>query len=398
MNVTILGVGAVGGTVARFLAKSNYVDSLLLADINEARAIELKSKIKSGAVCVKKVDASDRESLAEVVKGKDLIINATVADYNLEIMDAALNAGSNYMDFVGGGPREILGIPDIKEQLALSGKWIARGLLAVIGLGVSPGIMGLIARKAYDDVDELNELHIKCYGGGSVVVEGYGFSPLFNPATLIDECLCPVKIYRNGRYEHLEPLSGEETFNFPEELGPLKTWYIHHDEIETFPHFLNKKGLRTVDFKYALHPQVYKVLEVFKLLGLNRRDEVKVKGAKVAPKDLVLALIPDPSDLAGKAKGITCIGAEVVGSKNNRKVHFFEYTQMDHQEAAKKFGCTGTTYLTAMPAVIYTGLLARRKIVQKGVVPSEALDPKPFFEAFPSVGIPIKRISLTKPN
>lgn len=398
MNVTILGVGAVGGTVARFLAKSRYIDSLLLTDVNEPRAKKLKEEIESNAVSVKKVDASDKWSLAEVAKGKDLVINATVSDYNLEIMDAAFNAGSNYMDFVGGGPREILGTPEIKEQLALNGKWMKRGLLAVMGLGVSPGIMGLIARRAYDDVGELNELHIKCYGGGSVVVDGYGFSPLFNPATLIDECLCPVKIYRNGRYEHVEPLSGGETFNFPEGLGSLKTWYIHHDEIETFPHFLNNKGLRNVDFKYALHPQVYKVLEVLKLLGLNRRDEVKVKGMKVTPRDLVLALIPEPSDLAGKARGITCIGVEALGSKNSRKVHFFEYTAMDHQETAKKFGCTGTTYVTAMPAVLYTELLAQGKIVQKGVLPPEALDPKPFFEAFPSVGIPIKRIDLIKPN
>jgi len=398
MNITILGVGAVGGTVARFLAKSKYVDSLLLAEVNEARAIELKNRIGSDAVLVKKVDASNGESLANVAKGQDLVINATVADFNLEIMDAAFNAGANYMDFVGGGPKEILGTPEIKEQLALSGKWIERGLLAVMGLGVSPGIMGLIARKAYEEVDELNELHIKCYGGGSVVVEGYGFSPLFNPATLIDECLCPVKIYRNGRYEHVEPLSGEEMFNFPEGLGSLKTWYIHHDEIETFPRFLNKKGLRNVDFKYALHPQVYKVLEVFQLLGLNRRDEIKVKGMNVAPRDLVLALMPAPSDLAGKAKGITCIGVEVFGSKKSRKMHFFEYTALDHQETAKKFGCTGTTYVTAMPAVIFTELLAQRKIVQKGVLPPEALDPKPFFEAFPSVGISIKKINLTKPN
>ncbi|MGQ9459788.1 MAG: saccharopine dehydrogenase C-terminal domain-containing protein [Candidatus Bathyarchaeaceae archaeon] len=398
MEVAILGMGAVGGTVARFLAKSKYVDKLLLADINEARARELKSKIESDKVWTEKVDASNRESLAKVVKGNDLIINATVADYNLEVMNAAFNAGSNYIDFVGGGPREVLGTPEIKEQLALNDQWAERGLLAVVGLGVSPGIMGLIARKAYDEVDELRELHIKCYGGGSVIVEGYAFSPLFNPATLMDECLCPVEIYRNGRYEHVESLSGEETLNFPEGLGSLKTWYIHHDEIETFPRFLHKKGLRAVDFRYALHPQVYKVFEVFKLLGLNRRDKINVKGVKVVPRDLVLALVPEPSDLAGKARGITCIGVEVVGSKGSCRVHFFEYVVMDHQEAAKRYGCTGTIYLTAMPTVLFTGFLAQGRIDKKGVVPSEALDPKPFFEAFPSVGIPVKRIDLTKSN
>jgi saccharopine dehydrogenase (NAD+, L-lysine-forming) len=398
MEVAILGIGAVGGTVARYLAKSKYVDELLIADINETRARELRSKIKSDAVSVEKVDTSDRKLLAKVARGKDLIINATVADYNLEVMDAAFNASSNYLDFVGGGPREVLGTPEIKEQLALNDQWVEKGLLAVIGLGVSPGIMGLIARKAYDEVDELRELHIKCHGGGSVIVEGYAFSPLFNPATLMDECLCQVEIYRNGRYERIKPLSGEETLNFPEGLGPLKTWYIHHDEIETFPRFLHKKGLRAVDFKYALHPQVYKVLEVFKLLGLNRRDKINVKGVKVAPRDLVLALVPEPSDLAGKARGITCIGVEVVGSKDSRTVHFFEYTVMDNQEAAKKYGCTGTIYLTAMPSVLFTEFLAQGKIDQKGVVPSEALDPKPFFEAFPSVGIPIKRIDLARPS
>lgn len=398
MEITILGVGAVGGAVARFLAKSNYVDKLLLADINEARAREVKSKIKSDKIYVKKADISDRRMLDKITKGKDLIINATVADYNLEVMKAAFDAGSNYLDFVGGGPREIFGTPEIKEQLALCDKWIKRGVLAVTGLGVSPGITGLIARKAYDEVDELKELRIKCYGGGSVIIEGYGFSPLFNPGTLIDECLCPVEIYRNGRYEHVETLSGEETFSFPEGLGPLKTWYVHHDEIETFPRFLHKKNLRAVDFKYALHPRVYKVLEVFKLMGLNRRDKINIKGVKVSPRDLVLSLIPEPSDLAGKARGITCIGVQVDGCKGSREVHYFEYTVMDHQEATKKYGCTGTTYLAAMPAVLFTEFLAQGKIRQKGAVPPEGLDSKLFLEALPSVGIPIKRFELTKLN
>lgn len=393
MEVAILGIGGVGGTVARILAKSKYVDKLLIADINETRIRELKSKIESN-VLVEKADVSNRNKLKELARGKDLIINATVADYNLEIMNAAFIAGSNYLDFVGGGPKEIFGTPEIKEQLALNNQWVEKKLLSVIGLGVSPGIMGLIARKAYEDLDELRELHIKCFGGGSIIVEGYAFSPLFNPSTLIDECISPVKIYKNGQYEVIEPLSGEEIFTFPEGLGPLKTWYIHHDEIETFPLFLHNKGLRVVDFKYALHPQVYKVLEVFKLLGLNRRDQINVKGVKIAPRDLVMALIPEPADLAGKAKGVTCIGVEVIGSKDGHREHFFEYNVMDHQESSKKFGCTGTSFVTAMPAAIFTEFLAQGKIDKKGVVPPEALDPKPFFEAFPSAGIQIKRRDL----
>lgn len=395
MEVAILGVGAVGGTVARFLAESNYVDKLLLADINEARARELKSKIESDAIWVEKVDASDRKMLGKIARGKDLIINATVPDYNLKIMDAAFNAGSNYLDFVGGGPFDRT---KTKEQLALSDQWIKRGLLAVTGLGVSPGITNLIAGRAYDELDELVELHVKCYGGGSVIVEPDWISPTFSPGTLIDEGVSPPVVYRNEQYESVESLSGEETFNFPEKLGPLKTWFFHHDEVETFPRFLGKKGLRYVDFRYAFHPKVYKVLEVFKALGLNSREKVKVRDIKVAPRDLILSLLPEPSDLAGKFRGITCIGVEVVGSKGSREVHLFEYTVMYHQEAWKKCGCNGTTYVTAMPTVLFTEFLAQRKIDQKGVVPPEALDPKPFFEAFPSVGIPIKRVDLTKPN
>jgi len=68
---------------------------------------------------------------------------------------------------------------------------------------------------------------------------------------------------------------------------------------------------------------------------------------------------------------------------------------MDHQEAAEKYGCTGTTDLTATPAVLFTEFLSQGKIRQRGVLPSEALNPKPFLENLPSKGIEIKRIDLS---
>lgn len=393
MEVAILGAGAVGRVVAMHLAKEEAVEGITVADVDLPRARAIVKEFGRKKVSASKTDAGDPAAVAKLAQGKGLVVNATVADYNLTVMEAARNAGAHYVDFVGGGPRDLFGTPEISEQLALSEAWRLANLIAVLGLGVAPGITNLIARRAHEELAELKALHIKCYGGGSVVADGYGFSPLFNPGTLMDEILCPAPVIRGGRLTHFPPLSGEEIFEFPQGLGPLKTWYIHHDEIETFPHFLDK-GLTEVDFRYAIHPQVYRVFDVIQLLGLNRKDKIQVGRTKVAPRDVVLALTPKPADLAGHVRGITCIGIDVLGSKDDRRVRFFEYTWMDHEVASQRYGCTGTPYLTGTTAALFAKSLAHGQVKERGVMPPERLDPGPFFASFPSVDIPIERLPL----
>lgn len=393
MEVAILGAGAVGRVVAMHLVKEEAIEAITLADVNLARARAVTREFRKRKLRATKTNAADPAAVAKLVQGKGLVVNATIADFNLIVMEAARTAGAHYVDFVGGGPRDLFGTPEISEQLAQGEAWRTANLIAVLGLGVAPGITNLIASRAHDELTELKALHIKCYGGGSVVADGYGFSPLFNPGTLMDEILCPAPVIRGGRLTHFPPLSGEEAFDFPQGLGPLKTWYIHHDEVETFPLFLDK-GLTEVDFRYAIHPQVYRVFDVLQLLGLNRKDQVQVGRAKVAPRDVVLALTPQPSELAGRVRGLTCIGIDVQGATDGEKTRFFEYTWMDHEVASQKYGCTGTPYLTGTTTALFARFLAKGEIKERGVMPPERLDPTPFFAHFPDVGISIERHAL----
>ncbi len=110
-----------------------------------------------------------------------------------------------------------------------------------------------------------------------------------------------------------------------------------------------------------------------------------MKGVDVAPRDVVAAVLPDPSTLGHKAKGDCAIGAVVKGTKNGKKLGYFIYTQLSHEKTYKKYGHSATAYSVGAPLAIAAILFAQGKIKQKGVFPPEMLDPEPFVKMLPEV-------------
>jgi saccharopine dehydrogenase-like NADP-dependent oxidoreductase len=229
---------------------------------------------------------------------------------------------------------------------------------------------------------------IRIRDGDTAVSKEFAFPPLFSPDVLIDEVLNPPEIYKNGSLLRLSPLSGEEVYRFPDPVGPLTVYYVDHEEPETLPQFIDK-GIRYADFKLALSPQTVKMLKILKQLNLTSKEPVKIKNAKIAPKDLLLALLPKPADLAGKIEGYSCLTVDVLGEKAGKKIRNVMYTFMSHREAYEKHGVTATAYLTGTPAAIGAEMFARAEIKTTGVIPPECLEPQPFLAKLKEKGIVI---------
>ena len=118
----------------------------------------------------------------------------------------------------------------------------------------------------------------------------------------------PALAFRDGKFLRLGSLEGEEVFEFPPPVGSLPVYNVDHEETNTLPLFIGK-GLQSVDFKIAIPKDLAHALRVFQRFGLHHGHpiEVEVKSTgetvKVAPRDMLAALLPDPKTLAGKAKG-----------------------------------------------------------------------------------------------
>jgi saccharopine dehydrogenase-like NADP-dependent oxidoreductase len=236
--------------------------------------------------------------------------------------------------------------------------------------------------------------------GDNGTVEGYEFASLWSADTLIEEVLMPALAFRDGRFVRLGSLEGEEVFDFPPPVGPLTVYNVDHEETNTLPLFIGK-GLQSMDFKIAIPEDLAHALRVFQRFGLHRGHpiEVEVKATgekvKVAPRDMLAALMPDPKALAGKAKGAATLAVIVRGLKAGEKAGWMLWMTLDHQECFRKYGFNATAYAVGAPTVMSALMIANGEIDRRGAFPPEGLDPTPFLTHFPEFGIHVQEKSLT---
>ena len=201
------------------------------------------------------------------------------------------------------------------EQFARADAWAAAGRLALVGIGVEPGLSDVFARYAADHLfSEIDEIGVR--DGANLVVEGYDFAPSFSIWTTIEECLNPPVIWEGDRgWYTTPPFSEPEVFDFPEGIGPVECVNVEHEEVLLIPRWVEA---RRVTFKYGLGDEFIDVLKTLHKLGLDRTDKVRVGGVEVSPRDVVAACLPDPATLGDRMRGKTCAGTWVTGTRQGR--------------------------------------------------------------------------------
>jgi saccharopine dehydrogenase (NAD+, L-lysine-forming) len=392
MKVLQLGVGAVGEVNARVAAQEPAVSAVVLADVDEARLRAVAAKLPPEKVETLVLDASDRAALVRAAKGVDFVLNALATAWDIPVMEACLEAGVNYLDMGTGGPREITGTADLDEQLALDGEFARRGLTAMVSFGIDPGVSDVFARTLHDEFDAVDALTV--LDGDNGTVDGYEFACSFSPETMIEECLLPPCVFRDGKESRNEALSVSREFDFPAPVGRLRLWNVDHEEAQLMPQFLTGKGLREAAFYIALDDRFVDALRVFGALGLNRRQPVEFEGASVSPIRFVAARFPQPAELAGKLHGAVCVGTLCEGTLDGRPARRFMYQTTSHDEAWERWGVQGTGWQTGASAAVAVRLFARGAVTRRGVVPPELLDPTPFLAEMSAVGLEVATVDL----
>ena len=386
MKVLVMGAGAVGTVSALKFAQEAMLEKLVIADAVSARASLLADRLNDPRVTAISLDAGDRAAVVGALRqfGITLVLNAALPATNIDVMRACLTAGCDYIDLASAGT-DADGIPKMDDQFALDAEFKAAGRLALLGMGADPGTTNVYAAYAAKHLlDVVTELRVR--DGDNSVCQGHdGFFAAFSPWVMIDECLCKAVSYRGGRYHLEEPLTGLEPFDFPE-LGVLNCYYVDHEESRTLPRFFPEA--RTVDFKLCMDDVTVETLRVMKRLGLSRKDRVQVGDQSIAPRDLVVSLLPDPRDLAGRMRGKTCVGTLAKGFKNGEPKAYYIYNVTDHESVFAELGVQATAYQTGIPPVIAARLIAQRIWRGTGVMSPEQFDPDPFLEKLNREGMP----------
>jgi saccharopine dehydrogenase-like NADP-dependent oxidoreductase len=277
--------------------------------------------------------------------------------------------------------------PGIKlgdDQFAMDTAWRDRGRLALLGMGISPGLAQVFATHAAKHLfDEVHDVNIRA--GGDLRIEGHGFATVFSIWTTIEECLNPPIVWEKERgFFTLPPFSEPERFIFPEGIGPVECVQVEHEEVTLIPRVLDA---RRVTFKYALGEEFINALKVLHTIGLDRNDPISVKGHQVRPRDVVTALVPDPATLGDHMFGRAIVGTHVTGLKDGRPREIFHYQMCDAQDTMARFGLQPVAWQTGFNPIVSMELLAEGAWQGTGVLSAESFDPDPYLAILDRDGI-----------
>jgi saccharopine dehydrogenase-like NADP-dependent oxidoreductase len=390
VKVLLIGVGGVGEAIAVVAKDRPWLEKMVLADYNLTRAKEVRKRLGAPRKFpVEWVDAGDKTQIVEIARkhGADLVMNAVDPVFNEKIFDAAYQAGCTYLDMAmtlsrphPADPFQQCGVKLGDYQFERAAKWEKKGLLAVVGMGVEPGMADVFAKYAEKHLfDEIEEVGIR--DGANLEVRGYAFAPNFSIWTTIEECLNPPVVWEKDKgWFTTETFSEPETFDFPEGIGPVECVNVEHEEVLLVPRWVK---CRRVTFKYGLGDQFIGVLKTLHMLGLDNKEKIKVKGVEVAPRDVVAASLPDPAHLGDRMFGKTCAGTWVKGKKDRKPRQVYLYQVADNETCMQKYGVQAVVWQTAVNPVITMELLATGTWSGKGVLGPEAFDPDPFMTLMP---------------
>ena len=400
MRLLVIGMGGVGQSVAMLIKRGEklngqWLDAMVLADNNFERAQAVADAVADPRFIPVKLNADNKEEIGEAIKKNNInfVLNVVDPNHNVPIFDAAFEAGVGYMDCAmtlsQRHPEKPYELPYVKlgdYQFEQNEKWKKKGIMALVGSGVEPGISDEFAKYAQKHLfDEIDEINVR--DGDNYIIPGKDVSFGFSVWTTIEECLNPPLVWEKERgWFTTECFSEPETFFFPGGIGNVEVVNIEHEEVILIPQYIDCKR---VTFKYGLSKEFRTMLKNLEALGMDKVDKkIKIGNSEITPRDFLSVVAPSPLETASIMEGKGCAGTWITGKKNGLFRSAYIYQIADNQECIKNFGTSSVVAQTAVGPVVMLDLIANGVWRTTGVVGPEVFDPDPFVLKMRDYGFP----------
>jgi len=393
MRVLLVGAGGVGTAIARTASRWNLFEGMVIADYDAARA--QRAAAAGERFHAVHLDAGDEKAVSQLLEAErcDVLVNAVDPRFVMPLFRAALASRVTYLDMAMSlshpHPDDPYSKPGVKlgdEQFALASEWESKGLLALVGIGVEPGMADVFSRYASDRLfSTIDEIGVR--DGANLIVEGYEFAPTFSIWTTIEECLNPPIIFERGKgWFTTPPFSEPEVFTFPAGIGAVECVNVEHEEVLLVPRWID---CGRVTFKYGLGDEFIGVLQTLHKLGLDSTTPVSVGDVRVSPRDLVAACLPEPAELGDRMSGLTCAGTWVRGTgKDGNPREVYLYHVVDNATCMAEYGSQAVVWQTAVNPLAALELLESGVWSGAGVLGPEAFPADPFLDLLKTHGTP----------
>lgn len=396
MSTLQIGAGSVGWALTHKLAQNNdVVGDILVASRTESKceriieSVRRKQNLKDPArsLTARKVDADDVEAvqkLIEEVRPK-LVVNVGPPWINVSVMEACCRAKVDYLDT---SVATDLCSPGQQVPQAYDPQWAFRerfaelGLTGILGAGFDPGVVSVFCAHAKKHLfDEIHTIDVVDVNAGN---HGRKFATNFDPETNLLEIQGDSFYWENGAWKQVPCHSRMREVDLPV-VGKHKVYSMAHDEVRSLAEFI---PANRIEFWMGFSDNYLKYFNVMRDLGLLTNDPVTTTdGITVEPLKVLKAVLPDPTSLAPNYTGKTCIGSIVHGVKNGQPRRVLIYNICDHADCYREVESQAISYTTAAPCATAALLYFKKQWGGPGLFNVEQLDPDPFLELMPEIGL-----------
>jgi lysine 6-dehydrogenase len=345
MKVIVLGAGMVGSAMAADLAGDFEVTC---ADINAESLRRLSEKLD---VKTKQTDFSKGDELKKLIAPFDLVIGAVPGFLGFETLKAIIEAGKNVVD-ISFFPENPFLLDELTKQ---------NNVTAVVDCGVAPGMCNMIA--GYHNA-RMKIHSYECLVGGLPVErkKPYEYKAPFSPVDVLEEYTRPARYVENGNAVTKEALTDVEQINF-ENVGTLESF--NTDGLRSLADTMHIPNMKEKTLRYPGHADM---MRGFRETGFFSKEKIKVKGADVAPIDLISKLLFESWKYNEGEEDFTIMRVIVDGEDEKGKVKYVYslYDRYDNENGVMSMARTTGYTCTAAARLILADNLQR-----KGIIPPE---------------------------
>ena len=360
MRYIVLSSGKMGGAAAFDLATADRTNEVILADLH-LDAAERSARAIGPNVHPRQVDANSREDLVRLFQGSDAVLSAAPYPLNLQITQAAIDAGTHMCDL--GGSNDIL-----QRQLALSAEAAEKNVTVIPNCGLAPGLINILAMEGFRRFDTVESIRLRVGGLPQIPRPPLFYQITFSVEGLLNEYLEPVDTIVEGSLRKVEPLCDLETIEFPPPFGRLEA-FSTSGGLSSLPRLLQGK-VNHLDYKTIRHRGHCEKFKTLIDLGFASAEPLVLGTTVRTSREVFAELLRKKLDY--NDRDVVLARATVTG-RQGKLARTLVYELIDYYDEATHM--TAMMRTTAFPTSIIAQMLARGSITRRGVFPPEEIVP-----------------------
>jgi lysine 6-dehydrogenase len=380
MRMLVLGSGLQGSACAYDLLQDKDVSEVRLADVHVGHLPEFLAPYSGPRLIPTPLDVRDHDAVRGAMRECDAVMSAIPYYFNFDMARLAVEAGVHFCDL--GGNTEI-----VFKQKELDAEARKKNITIVPDCGLAPGMVNILAEHGIKQLDSVDSVKIFVGGLPQHPEPPLNYMLVYSLEGALDYYTTLSWVLRDGKRTQVKALSEREPVAFAAPLGELEAFHTAGG-LSTMA-FRYEGKIPAMEYKTLRYPGHAAIMENIRSIGLLDLEPVDVKGIKVVPRDVFIAIV---GPRLNKVHGRDLVALRVVVSgKKGGKSATKTFELVDRYD--EKHDVSAMMRTTGYSLAI-TGLMqVRGQVKPAGVhTPDECVPAEPYMAELRKRGIAIREL------